>query len=298
MLAVVEHQQQFLIPQILSQAVGHRPLAAGTGAAVGPLGQGQDPGDGRRQQAGVVDGGQIHEPDALQEGAGQLGGRRQRQPGFADAAGAHHGQDAGGGFHEQGFALFQFGLAADGVGPKKGQRRGGPVPPGQDAVVQPAGRLGRLDPKLGFQDAGAGLELGQRLPFAPAQRQRLHQGAVDGFLQRIDGQRAGPGGNGAFGLAEAAEAVTQPAVGIQGDPLQPFPLQRGPFLEAAGLPQVKPLQKIASIQSQRFRHGRDGFRSGGRIDRRQPVQQLAAVHPQPGPVGHGQRAALDGQKLP
>ena len=108
----------------------------------------------------------------------------------------------------------------------------------------------RLQAELTLERLGAQPVLANGGSATALARVELHDGAVQGLLERVDGQRAECRGDGGLDAVLAQLALQQPVQGREGDLPESLTLGEQPVLERASL-RGEALQEVALVQRRR-----------------------------------------------
>ena len=239
---------------------------------------GMDGGNLQRLHHGRDDvGAVVHRRQPDKAHAGQvivdaLGGRLQRKPRLADAAGTGQRDEAHDRVGQQAAQGAQFRRAPHELVDRRVQVVARPVQRGLDLCGQFGGFVRRLDIEDLTHDAPALLELRQRRAALARARQRQHQLAVRLFAPRVEGQQTRGAvdglGKAPFRHLQADEVVQR----VEHQLAQPRPLRHEPLLEVRRVTQHHPFEQVAAIQRGRFGQRGDAF------FRRQPGRQANAAY--------------------
>ena len=238
-LAVVEDEQEM--------AAAEEGGEGGDERAIGLLAEIERGGDGLHDERGIVDGGEFHKPNAVGKSVENIGGNLQGEAGFAGAAGAAEGEQAGA--REQALYFRHLALPAD----KAGELDGEII---RDAFER--AERGKLGGQIGGEELVEMLGAGEVAEAVFAEMAELHAVREEVANELLGGEReqdlaAVRGGEDAGdaieGLAEIVAIALLGGAGVQGhadfqflDLLPGGGVQSALGLEGAGEPVLRGIE--------------------------------------------------------
>lgn len=247
MFAIVEDEEEFFFAEVVEKLGWERAVASG--GEVGGFEQGGG------EVGGVGEGGEGDEEDAVQEGGGQLCGGGEGEAGFADAAGAGEGEQAGTGGVKAGVNGGEFGFAAkEGAGGGGEGVEGTGVP---DAGVQVEGVGGGFEAEFAGEGGAEGFVLGKGGGALAGVGEGKHHGLMGIFVPGFEVELAAGVVQSLGVFAPVGVVGAQVVKRIKGEEAEVFALEGAPFVEEDAVGEVEPGEEVTCVE------GEGGCEGGG-----------------------------------